>query len=113
MDGMKIRLWNWLPFQPWRVVEIVEDADDVAQRLPRNGVSLVGSKSCWKWIVFDCPCRAGHRILLNVDSSRNPYWRIEVLNGRRLTITPSVDYSDASRRCHYFVRRGRIEWAKN
>lgn len=113
MAGMKVRWWDWLPFQPWRVVEIVDDADDVAPRLPRNGVSLVGRNGNYKWIVFDCPCRTGHRILLNVDSARCPHWQIETLDRRRVTVMPSIDYNDSTKRCHYFVRRGKIQWAKN
>ena len=113
MAGMRIRWWDWLPFQPWRIVEIVDDADNVAERLPRNGVSLVGRNNAYKWVVFDCPCRTGHRILLNADSGRRPFWRVDTLNRRRLTIAPSVDYSDAVKRCHYFIRRGRILWAKS
>lgn len=113
MADIRIRWWDWLPFQPWRIVEIVDDADDVAERLPRNGVSLVGGIGTHKWVAFDCPCRKGHRILLNIDSGRMPYWRINKPSGRRVTIMPSVDYSDAQKRCHYFVRKGRIVWAKS
>ena len=110
MAGMRIRWWDWLPFQPWRIVETVDDADNVAERLPRNGVSLVGRIGSYKWVVFDCPCRGGHRIMLNLDPQRRPCWSVDTLS-RRLTIMPSVDYSDAAKNCHYFVRRGRILWA--
>lgn len=113
MAGMKIRWWDWLPFQPWRIVQIVDDADDVAQQLPRNGISLVGRPGAYKWVVFDCPCRTGHRILLNLDPGRRPYWQIDAASRRRLTIRPSVDYSDATKRCHYFVRKGNILWARS
>ena len=112
MAGMRIRWWDWLPFRSWRIVEVVDDADNVAMRLPRNGASLVGTSGTYKWIAFDCPCRTGHRILLNVDPSRKPFWQIDDSSPRRLTISPSVDYSDADRHCHYFVRRGKIQWAR-
>jgi hypothetical protein len=113
MAVMNIRWWDWFPFQSWRVVEIVADADDVAQRLPRNGISLVGGGGTLKWLVFDCPCQSGHRIMLNVDPARKPFWRVHVSGRRRVTVMPSVDYSDPAKRCHYFVRRGRIIWAKS
>lgn len=108
---MKISWWHWLPFLRWRVVGTAEAADEVPDRLPRNGVALVGDKRQIKWIVFDCPCRTGHRIMLNADSGRNPYWKLT--KAGRLSISPSVDFRGSQRRCHYFVRDGRIMWAKD
>ena len=109
---MKIAWWQWLPFWRWRVVGTVESADEIPDRLPRNGAVLVGSATYPKWIGFDCPCRRGHRIMLNADTSRRPAWRVDAANGR-LTIAPSVDFVGSEFRCHYFVRNGRIEWTKD
>jgi hypothetical protein len=108
---MKIAWWNWLPFQRWRIVGQVELADEVPERLPRNGVALVGTPSRAKWIVFDCPCRTGHRIMLNADSGREPWWTLNQV--KPLTISPSIDFQGSQRRCHYFVRSGQIVWAKD
>lgn len=110
---MKIEWWQWIPFQPWRVVEIVDNADEVSARLPRNGVALVGAVTAPKWMVFDCPCRSGHRIMINADAKRKPFWRLGMAGRRKVTISPSVDYADGRRRCHYFVRDGKILWAKD
>ncbi|MBZ9603183.1 hypothetical protein LB462_15160 [Phyllobacterium sp. KW56] len=107
---MKIVWWKWLPFQRWRVVGEAESADEIPDRLPRNGVALVAASGRNKWIVFDCPCRYGHRIMLNVDESRRPFWTLQP--SKRLTISPSVDFHDSNKRCHYFIRGGRILWAK-
>ena len=109
--GMKIAWWQWLPLWRWRIVGGTESADEVPDRLPRNAVTLVGDPRRAKWIIFDCPCRTGHRIMLNADTGRKPYW---TLNGTpSLTISPSVDYRGAQRRCHYFIRDGKIIWAKD
>jgi hypothetical protein len=105
----KIRWWQWLPVFGWRVVAFVDAADDIPSRLPRNGVVLVGQATKPKWVAFDCPCRTGHRILLNIDKARQPYWSI--VPGGKLSISPSVDYHDRHKRCHYFIRHGRIDWA--
>jgi hypothetical protein len=110
-DVRKISWWQWLPLFRWRLVAIVESADEVPNRLPRNGAVLVGPKNRPKWIVFDCPCRRGHRIMLNTDRARQPYWSTTV--DGRLTIAPSVDSHHAMRRCHYFVRNGRIMWVND
>ena len=107
-NRIRIAWWQWLPFFRWRIVAIVESADDVPKRLPRNGAVLVGSIQYPKWIAFDCPCRTGHRIMLNTDKARLPRWTT-TLKGR-LTLSPSVDYQYSQLRCHYFVRNGRIEW---
>lgn len=105
---MTFPFWQWLPFLPWRVVGVVDSADYVPGRLPRNGAVLVGEKSRPKWIVFDCPCRTGHRIMLNTDKARLPHWSLS--KSWKLTISPSVDYIPGVGRCHYFIRSGRVKW---
>lgn len=105
----KIRWWQWLPVFSWRVVAVVDSADDIPARLPRNGAVLIGQVTKPKWVAFDCPCRTGHRILLNTDNARRPYW--SVVPGRKLSVTPSIDYHGQHKRCHYFIRNGHIDWA--
>jgi hypothetical protein len=100
--------WQWLPVFGWRVVGVVAEADEVPQKLPRNGVILVGPRKHPKWIAFDCACRRGQRIMLNADSARSPRWSAS-LEGP-LTISPSIDYSHGGRRCHYILRKGRALW---
>ncbi len=107
-DLAAIPIWQWLPFFPWRIVAIIDAADAIPSRLPRRGAVLVGSRSHPKWLAFDCPCRGGHRVMLNVDSSRSPHWSMSV--DGLLTIGPSVDTRDSARRCHFFIRNGRLAW---
>jgi hypothetical protein len=108
-DVSKINWWQWIPIFGWRVVAVVESADEIPMRLPRNGAIIVGEKDSPKWIAFDCPCRSGHRILLNTDKSRRPNWSVSQDN--RLSIQPSVDYQGVDRNCHYIIRKGRVDWA--
>lgn len=110
---MKIAWWQWLPFWRWRVIGRVESADEVPERLPRNAGVIVGDERFPKWLAFDCPCRKGHRILLNADRSRRPAWRIAVSAAGRLSVSPSVDFVGNGTRCHYFIREGRVEWSSN
>jgi hypothetical protein len=107
---MRIRWWHWLPiFRRVRCIGAVESADEIPDRLPRAAAVLVSSAGRHKWIAFDCPCGVGHRILLNLDQSRSPAWIISAQSGL-LSISPSVDYYDRMKRCHYFVRAGKVNW---
>lgn len=51
--------------------------------------------------------------MLNIDKARRPHWRVSIDTDRTLTIAPSVDYEDSQKRCHYFVRDGRVHWIKD
>ena len=100
--------WLPLPWRKWRPVLRVENGDEIPERLPAKGAVLVGGPEEPRWIAFACPCDADHSIMLNLDPSRAPYWIVRKL--KPLTITPSVDYLTPSRRCHFWVREGRIVW---
>ena len=103
--------WQSLPFpwRVWRVVDYVGAGDEVPDRLPDRGVVLVGALENGTWAAFDCPCRRGHRLMVNLDQSRQPAWRIDSL--KPLTILPSIDNISPGSRCHFVVRSGRVNWA--
>lgn len=96
--------------RPWRVEATVSEVDQVPRRIRARRAFLVAAEARRKWLVFDCPCGSGHRILLNLDRSRRPFWTLRVAKDRRFTLEPSVDYSDDRRSCHYFLSEGRVEW---
>lgn len=102
---------DWLPFRNWRIIGRVDSADEVPTRLPRNGIVLVGTLEAPKWLAFDCPCKMRHRILLNLDKNRKPTWHIAKV--APFSLKPSVDYRDGKQRCHYVLRNGKTEWARN
>lgn len=106
---MNIPWWDWLPWRRWRVVATVEAADDVPEALPRRGAVLVGSAAYPKWLVFECPCRKEHRIMVSLDPRNRPCWRVSAT--RRLTVTPSIDAWRGGTRCHFFIRDGRTVWS--
>lgn len=106
-----IAWWQWIPLWPWRIVATVEAADEIPEQLPRNGAVFVGSANHPKWLAFDCPCGTGHRIMITLDTGHRPHWTITTR--RRLTVSPSVDYSVPAMRCHYVISRGRIQWARD
>ena len=98
-----------LPWRRWRVIARVGAGDEIPDRLPHNGAVLVGPPGCATWVVFDCPCRRGHRLIVNLNKSRCPFWSIYSL--KPLSIRPSIDDITPQRRCHFVLRNGRIRWA--
>lgn len=95
----------------FRVVQYVEAADEIPDELPMRGAVVVGSRDQSTWIAFDCPCDERHRVMLNLDARRKPTWSLR--NGKPLTLNPSIDERRPGKRCHYFIRAGRVQWAHN
>jgi Family of unknown function (DUF6527) len=103
------RLWAYVfPGSRWKVSATVAEADLVPDRIGADSAVLVGTKALPKWLVFDCPCNSGHRIMLNLSKTRRPFWRI--IHGQYLTVKPSIDFEENGRRCHYLIRNGHIIW---
>lgn len=89
----------------------VNAGDEVPARLPFGGVVLVGTAQRLRWAALECPCRSGHRILLNLNGEREPYWTVG--SRRPLTLTPSVDSVTPMKRCHFLLRNGRVTWVQD
>ena len=85
---------------------------DVPDHLRRRDVALTGTPQHPKWLVFDCPCRRGHRVMLNLDRSIRPAWRVNGDLHTPLTITPSIDEHSAYGHCHYWITRGTVRWVE-
>jgi hypothetical protein len=107
------RITAWLRGAPDRsrqfpkiteVAALVEVPDD----LDPHVIYLVGSSTLRKWAVFACPCERSHRVTLSLQTSHRPHWRVRI-RSRGITISPSVDVREW-RRCHYWIRDGRVDW---
>ncbi len=81
---------------------------DVPDVLPRRTAFLVAKNQCNQWLVFDCPCPARHRVMLNLDFQTKPVWRL--IEERPLTLYPSVDERTKHGRCHYLINKGKVVW---
>lgn len=104
----RIRWWSWFPRLRYFVAMKAAAADEIPDRLPRKAVVVVSSGLDLSWLAFDCPCPDRHRIMLNLDAARRPRWR--VLTIEKVTIEPSIDVVRPGRRCHFWLRDGRIVW---
>lgn len=86
---------------------------DLPDVLSRREVIVVGEDPTQpQWLAFDCPCRQGHRLLINLSWSRRPRWTLHQDDRDRVTLHPSVDSFSEVGRCHFWLRRGRVTWVK-
>ena len=99
---------RWLPSRRWRVTATARSVNDVPERLRRRTAVLIGTADRPKWLVFACPCRVRHRVVLNLVPANYPAWTVH--SHRPLTVTPSIDEHGPDRRCHYVINAGRIRW---
>lgn len=107
----RVALLELPTFHRWRLDAMVSDMDEVPLNIRPRRAYLVGTPSRPKWLVFDCACGGGHRILLNLDAARHPFWTLRLSKiTKALSLHPSVDYHDDGRTCHYIVSKGRIKW---
>jgi hypothetical protein len=83
---------------------------DLPRQLRRRGAIVIGSTQYEKWIAFECPCRRGHQVLLNLDASTHPVWRVR--SRSPLTLTPSVDEHSSVGHCHYTITSGVVMWVE-
>jgi uncharacterized protein DUF6527 len=60
-----------------------------------------------KWLVLECPCGEGHRLQVNLSAARQPSWRLVDLETGP-NVFPSVDFDALKRRCHFWIRNGRV-----
>ena len=98
------------PLRRWRLAGAVAEVDEVPSSLPAQRCMLVGSRSHPKWLAYDCPCERGHRVLLNLDRTRRPFWTLRVSWLGRVTVSPSVADRGREGPCHYFLSNGLVEW---
>lgn len=81
----------------------------VPQPLPRRAIVLVGTPP--KWAILACPCGTGHTIDLNLANLGAARWVVSA--EAPATIHPSIDVQDPCGRCHFWVRRGRVDWVQS
>lgn len=64
-----------------------------------------------KWACLKCPGGCGTTIPLSLSPTRRPRWSIVADWLQRPTVKPSVHQQNACG-CHFWIRRGRIEWCE-
>ena len=74
-------------------------------------VVVVCDAGVLKWACLRCPGGCGADIALSLNQSRRPRWRISYDFWKRPTVEPSVHQKNSCG-CHFFLRRGRIDWCQ-
>jgi hypothetical protein len=80
---------------------------DVPERIPRRVLAVVGTPAAWA--MFECPCGQGHRIMVRIrPHATGAHW--ELTRDGRPSLRPSIDSQHPGRRCHFWLRKGRVHW---
>lgn len=89
--------------------QVVEDLPD---HLRKRRVYLVGEEGAAWQAALLCPCGCEAHIQLSLVERDDPSWRATVHQGGLVTLHPSI-WRIKGCRAHFFVRRGRIAWARD
>lgn len=112
MSGFLVSLHQWwvstlTKFRPLRAAHVDDPPDFLEQRF----VYLVGDRPTpWSASML-CPCGCAATIQLSLLANDKPSWRANVSANGVVTLTPSV-WRVKGCKSHFFVRRGRIVWAR-
>lgn len=105
--------WRRLRLSTPRVDKVKHFAHvlDIPEDLDRHTLALAGPSDRPKWAALECPCGHRHRLLVSLQHGHRPHWRL-VIGDQGPGLYPSID-SIAERRCHFWLRDGRVDWAKD
>src|SRR5450756_1039492 len=103
--------WSWWPRRRYTVLGSVDAADLIPDRLPRRGLAVVEDSTGPSWVAFDCPCSRRHRLLIRLGATHHPHWLLDT--SQHASLMPSVDSHDGGHRCHFWLTKGKIRWARD
>lgn len=93
---------------PLRVVR----ADELLEHLLPAHLYVVGERGEDWFAAISCPCGRGATIDLNLVPPGRPFWRLTIHADGSPSLSPSVS-RQVDCRAHFFVRGGRIVWARS
>ena len=107
------RLGSWLSALAGGKRWTGKSVEDLPDGLTPKKVYAVGQHGEPPWAAaFLCPCGCKEMIQLSLIGKDNPSWRADFGSWGRVTLHPSV-WRVRGCRSHFFVRDGRIIWAKD
>ncbi len=72
-------------------------------------VYVIGDDECEWAAVLLCPCSCGETIHLSLVTDAIPSWKVQLHEGKRVTLLPSV-WRTMGCKSHFIIYRGHIFW---
>lgn len=95
----------------FRTNYMLQYVEDEPSTLINKTIYVIGDEDFPAIATFNCPCGCMQAIQLNLIPTKNkPSWSIDNLGGMP-TIAPSV-WRKVGCRSHFFIRAGKVVWAK-
>ena len=89
-------------------VRIYKSAASLPEQLPRRVLAVAGDPAAWA--VMECPCGTGHRLKVRIRHHGDATMWDLTQTHRGPSLDPSIDYDSPGRRCHFWLRDGRVIW---
>lgn len=89
-------------------VEVLDSMADLPEKL-RTVIYVIGTKTKYKWVVFNCPCGCGERLDVNLMQSRYPFWNLK-LQGGKASLSPSVWVPTDRCGSHFWLIDSQVHW---
>ena len=80
--------------------------------IPVGELWLVVDGGVKKWACLACPGGCGVQISLSLNPNRRPRWAVALDYWNRPTVSPSIHQQKLCR-CHFWIRKGLVEWCKS
>lgn len=90
-------------------VVVVDSMTAIPERLGR-AIYIVRRDGIGRRAAFECPCRCGRKIDLNlIPSNQQPSWSA-TMDSDKVTLHPSVWLRSDPCQSHFFIRHSRVVW---
>ena len=87
--------------------------EDLPGRPAADMLYVIGGRRHPFQVAVVCPRRACRQIIhLDISPTVTPRWSLVEHADGSVSISPSVHVTGLPCRCHYWVRRGRIQWSE-
>ncbi len=108
-EKIKIFLYNlWKP--SYRTVW----TENFPEKLKKRIVYIIGNKKHPFQVVFLCPKNCNKKIFLNISKQHNKFerWKLIEHKDGTVSLVPSIYMKTLDCDCHYWFKRGRINWIR-
>src|SRR5580700_2637860 len=105
LDKIKKWLHQRKPDRVYTKAAFVSSMSDVPA-MTGDSIFIVAREGINRWAVFECPGGHKHRIEVNLASSRDPHWRLDIRK-KKVSLWPSVWIEDENCNDHFWLRDGK------